>query len=127
MTLRCAQLSWPPPHPSGPPQTGAGRRSPRLGNHHRRLPSLPLPSRSAPATEVFQLPGRTVSLLLLPLRLGDWNREAERRAPVRVALRPQPPAVGDDDGPTDRQSHAEPVALGGVKGLEDPLEVAGAY
>ena len=54
----------------------------------------------------------------------DRQREAEQRAAARTMTSPQQSAVGLDQLAADRQPDAEPARLGGVEGLEDPLQIA---
>ena len=57
--------------------------------------------------------------LRTPLR--PWQRELKSRAPSRAGARPQPAAMRFDDPPTDRQSHAGALRLGGEECLENAL------
>ena len=51
------------------------------------------------------------------------NGELKRRAGIRIASSPQLSAVGFDDRPADRQTHAHAAGLGGEEGGEQPVEV----
>src|SRR5512137_2869140 len=54
---------------------------------------------------------------------GTWNgqREIECRAPVRVVRKPQPPTVGFNDRPRDRQTDPHSLILGRPERLEQFL------
>src|SRR3954471_23345812 len=53
------------------------------------------------------------------------QRDMERRAPLRPALAPQPPAMRRHERAADRKPHSQAAVLGGVKWLEQRLDVVG--
>src|SRR3990167_750026 len=60
--------------------------------------------------------------------LGPHGAEGEpegRPAPV-VGLHPYPPAMGLDNRPRNRQTHAHALGFGGEEGFEQPLDDIGA-
>jgi hypothetical protein len=64
----------------------------------------------------------SIPLNSLRFRL-HWQRELERGAPSCVAARPQTPAVGRDDPPTNGQSHAGAARFRGEERLENALGI----
>ena len=53
---------------------------------------------------------------------GIADRQGEGGTLGRIGPGPYPPAVGLNDRPADGQAHAQPLRLGCIKGLEEPLE-----
>src|SRR5512137_1532800 len=75
------------------------------------------------ADGLFAIGGRLLSQRLAVG--GTWNgqREIERRAPVRVVRKPQPPTVGFNDRPRDRQTDPHSLLLSRPERFEQLLPV----
>ena len=51
------------------------------------------------------------------------QREMEGTSPIGVVCHPEAAAVGFNNGPADRQTHARPVFPRGIESLEDPVRI----
>src|SRR4051794_11645489 len=97
------------------PSTGSGRAARKAVAESYRRAVKPLTSRtkarewrmasSSSTTWTIGLDGMVL------LRAGEGEGEGEGRAAARVRLRPDAAAMGVDDGPADRQAHAQAGVL----------------
>jgi hypothetical protein len=72
---------------------------------------------------VFNQQAESLRTWLGALNLGSgegWQREPESGAARTMGVRPQPSAVGIDDGAADREADSHSVSLGGVEGFANP-------